>query len=397
MTVQDRQRHRRNRGARASAEQAAVSVSETQKSRIIIVEDDALTRKLLERQLHDAGYVVDAFPEGRSALQAICQMGNGIVIADWSMPVMDGLELCRAVRELQDMQALGNIHLIMLTAFDTKEKVVEGLAAGANDYLTKPYHFGELLARVKVGERMLRLQDELVRRNVEVQKANVQMALLANKLEHMANTDILTGLPNRRCLFERFAEAWKTAALQGLPLSCLMLDVDRFKRINDTYGHAAGDQVLKRVADAIRRHTRQPELCGRFGGEEFVLIFPATPGPAAALLAEELRVDIAAASVVCEDATIEVSVSCGVAEKSAATSCPDDLIRSSDAMLYLAKEHGRDQTWMLGEDGHGLQVAEGTPGMSVAPDQFMAHPPASPVRSRPRVEPLQCVHAHPDH
>ncbi len=355
-------------------------MSEGQNNRIVVVEDDALTRKLLQRQLHDAGYNVDAYPDGRTALQAICQMGNGIVVADWSMPVMDGLELCRATRELQDMQVLGNIHVIMLTAFDTKEKVVEGLAAGANDYLTKPYHLGELLARVKVGERVLRLQDELVHRNLEVQKANAQMAVLANKLEKMANTDILTGLPNRRCLFERFTEAWRTAELEKLPLSCLMLDVDRFKRINDTCGHATGDEVLRRIADAIRRHTLQPELCGRFGGEEFVLIFPATQAAAASGLVEQLRSDISATSVGSDSAPFTVTVSCGVAEKTPDTRCADDLIRNADAMLYLAKEHGRNQTWLLDPGGEGVQVTGGAAGLSVPPEEFADHTPASPIR-----------------
>jgi two-component system cell cycle response regulator len=347
---------------------------------MVIVDDDVLTRKLLQRQLQDAGYSVDAYPDGRSALQAICQMGSGIVVADWSMPVMDGLELCQATRELQDMRVLGNIHVIMLTAFDTKEKIVEGLAAGANDYLTKPYHLGELLARVKVGERVLRLQDELVHRNLEVQKANAQMAVLANKLEKMANIDTLTGLPNRRYLFERFNEAWCTAELEHQPLSCLMLDVDRFKRTNDTCGHAMGDQVLRRVADAIRQHTLQPELCGRFGGEEFVLIFPATSATVAAARADQLRTDISVASVSGRNGPISVTVSCGVAEKEVGTSCADDLIRNSDAMLYLAKEHGRNQTWLLDAAGQGVHFTGGAVGPTVSPERFAEHPPASPVR-----------------
>jgi DNA-binding response OmpR family regulator len=166
----------------------------------MVVDDDAATLALLQRQLQDAGYEVETYVDGRAALQATRQMGNGIVIADWSMPVMDGLELCRAVRELQGLQAPGGVHFILLSAHDDKNRLAAGLAAGANDYVTKPCHFGELLARIRVGQRMLQLQDELIHRNVEVQKANAQMAVLANKLEHRANTDILIGLPNRRCL-----------------------------------------------------------------------------------------------------------------------------------------------------------------------------------------------------
>jgi diguanylate cyclase (GGDEF)-like protein len=366
-------------------------VNETLQYRVIVVDDDEFVRKLLERQLGDAGYQVEALPDGRSALQAICQMGSGIVIADWCMPVMDGLELCRAVRELQNMQAVGNIHVIMLSAFESKEKVVDSLAAGANDYLTKPYHVGELLARIGVAERILRLQDELIRRNTEVQKANAQMACLASKLEHMAKTDLLTGLPNRRSLFERLVETWGMTGLEALPFSCLMLDVDRFKNVNDTYGHAAGDQVLKYVADAIQRHARQANLCGRLGGEEFMLIFPAAPVEAAAVAAEELRANIAARSVECDGTAVAVTVSCGVAGRTVATRCPDDLVREADAMLYLAKEHGRNQTWILGQDGRGLQFAGGQVATSTAPEPLAKHRPPAPIRVQPRANALHCA------
>jgi diguanylate cyclase (GGDEF)-like protein len=392
-----RGRLRATASARDRRAKATTHVDDGQENRIIVVEDDALTRKLLQRQLSDAGYHVAAYPDGRSALQAICQMGRGIVVADWSMPVMDGLELCRATRELQEMQVLGNTHVIMLTAFDTKEKVVEGLAAGANDYLTKPYHLGELLARVKVGERMLRLQDELVHRTLEVQKANAQMAVLASKLDNMANSDMLTGLPNRRCLFEHFSEAWRTTDAEKLPLSCLMLDVDRFKRINDTYGHATGDLVLRRIAEVIHRHTLQPELCGRFGGEEFVLIFPAIHVAAASALAEKLRTDIAATAIPRKDGPLTATVSCGLAEKSPTTTCADDLLRNADTMLYLAKQHGRDQTWLLDPGGQGVQLTADGPGLSVPAEQFAEHPAASAIRTRPRGQPLQCARANPDH
>ena len=129
---------------------------------------------------------------------------------------------------------------------------------------------------------------------MEVQKANAQMALLAQRLDQMANTDVLTGLPNRRCLFERLNEAWQTAAEEESPLSCIMLDIDRFKNVNDTYGHAAGDRVLVGVADVIRRHARRPELCGRFGGEEFVVVLPAVPASEVIAIAEAIRADLAA-------------------------------------------------------------------------------------------------------
>lgn len=328
-------------------------ISRSPRQRVIVVDDDEATRKLVCRQLSAAGYTVSSFPDGRSALRPICEMGTGVVIADWAMPEMDGPELCRALRELHEMQALGNIYFIMLTAHNTKEKVVEGLEAGANDYLTKPYHHGELLARVQVGERMLCLQDEVVRHTVELQKANAGMALLNGRLEQLANTDVLTRLPNRRCLFTNFEEAWEQSGRGAQPLCCIMLDVDHFKRVNDVYGHAAGDQVLQTVAECIRRNARRPELCGRFGGEEFLLILPTLTLRQAVRLAEDLRCDVSRSTICVGTETIRVSVSCGVAERQPEDQRPDDLIRQADQMLYMAKEHGRNQTWVAGADGTG--------------------------------------------
>lgn len=340
-------------------------------ARIVVVEDDAATRVLLVRQLEKAGYEALAFGDGRAALASISTMNTGIVIADWSMPVMDGLELCAAVREMQAMHALGHVHYILLTAHSTKDSVVEGLAAGADDYLTKPYHPGELMARIRVGERMLRLQEEAVHRTMELQKANAQMALLANKLEELASTDTLTRLPNRRRLFERLEAAWKTSGDNHAALSCIMLDVDHFKSVNDTYGHAAGDKLLKEAADAIRRNAARPDLCGRFGGEEFMLVLPAMSRMRATTLAERVRTDIAGRRVLWEGKVITATVSCGVAERTVNTLRPDELIRNADAMLYLAKEHGRNQTWVCGADGTGCRAGDaGALCVAAPPSQF---------------------------
>ncbi len=368
-------------------------MAETQGTRIVVVDDDGATRKLLKRQLEQAGYIVEALEDGRAAIQPACEMGTGIVIADWSMPEMDGLQLCRALQELHQMGALGNIYFILLTAHSTKDKVVQGLEAGADDYLTKPYHQGELLARVKVGERILGLQDELVKRNMEVQKAFGQMTMLANKLEQLANTDPLTRLANRRSLFERFEEVWEHMQRDQGSVSCLMLDVDHFKRVNDTYGHAAGDEVLKVVARVIRENARRPELCGRFGGEEFLLILPVMSRAEAIQLAETIRLGISAAPINVEGASIPVTISCGVAEFDETTDSPDALIQHADAMLYAAKEHGRNQTWVYERDGTGVAALD---------HSRTANPPdaagrSTPVRSKPREDTVQSPHADPAH
>lgn len=335
-------------------------MAEGVRQRIVIVDDDPATLMLLQRQLQIAGFDVIACRDGRSALPAIQELSNGIVIADWDMPGMDGLQLCAAARELAQMQAVQNIYFILLTAHSSKERVVEGLDAGANDYLTKPYHQGELLARIKVGNRMLHLQQELLQRNMEVQKANAQMAILAQKLDEQASTDALTGLANRRCLFERLAEFWDSTARVVAPCSCIMLDADKFKAVNDNYGHQAGDEVLRYIAATIRRTVRRAELVGRFGGEEFLVLCPAMPLQAAAELSERVRGNIAAEPVHFENRTIPITVSCGVAQRAAHCDTPEAMIKQADAMLYAAKEHGRNQTWAYDAAGVGRRIEAST-------------------------------------
>ena len=329
-------------------------------SSIIVVDDDPPTRKLLQRQLSAGGYPVQSFGDGRAALEAISDMGSGLVIADWIMPVMDGLELCRSIRELEAMQALGSIYFIMLTACASPAQTVEGLNAGANDYLTKPYDADELLARIRVGERFLRLQDELRRQTVEFQKANLELLMLSRRLDELANSDVLTRLANRRCILERFGTAWESAERDGRPISCLMLDVDRFKKINDTHGHEAGDAVLKAVAERMRGMARRADLCGRLGGEEFVVVLPNCARDGAAGVAERIRGAVCAKPVHYRDKLIPVTVSCGAAERTERERSPEELLRQADDLLYAAKAGGRNQTWVLDADGQPHVVTQVT-------------------------------------
>jgi diguanylate cyclase (GGDEF)-like protein len=198
---------------------------------------------------------------------------------------------------------------------------------------------------------MLKLQDELLHRNIEYQKTNAKLAALTRKLEELANTDELTGLMNRRCTFERLEETWSLAERDHAPLSCIMIDVDRFKEVNDTYGHQMGDQVLRDIASTVRPEIRRPDLFGRVGGEEFVLICPSTPRAGAVIVAERIRQCVANLTTVIDDTQMKVTISCGVAERDANIARPDDLIRMADQLLYRAKESGRNQTWMQNADG----------------------------------------------
>lgn len=323
---------------------------------IVIAEDDDAMRTLLQRQLERAGYCVQPCPDGREALACITTLGSALVLADWQMPGMDGIELCRALRELENMQALGDIYFLILTAYTDKDRIIEGLGAGANDYLTKPYHPGELLARIRVGERILLLQRELQTKTREFQKANLELALIGRKLDEMANSDALTSLSNRRCFLARLHETWHSTARTGHTISCIMLDVDRFKSVNDTHGHEAGDAVLREVASRVRQVVTRPELVGRLGGEEFAIVCPAQSRQQAAEVAERVRLAIAATPVKYAKSQIPVTTSCGVAERSAAAGDPTAMIRLADYMLYAAKQHGRNQTWVAGDSGEGRAV-----------------------------------------
>ncbi len=321
-------------------------MAKTELPHIVLAEDEPASRMLLARHLSKAGYEVTACENGRIALDAIQQRGSCIVVADWMMPEMDGLELCRTVRGLCETDALGFVYYILLTAHSEKEQIVAGLEAGADDYLTKPYHKQELLARLRAGERIFMLQADL-------RAANRQ-------LEQLANTDMLTGLANRRHLFERFAEMWSMGERKGRPLGCVMLDIDKFKSVNDTYGHAAGDYVLKNVARTCRDNLRPYDILGRFGGEEFCIISPENDAAGTAALADRIRRAVAESHFEFEGQTIPVTISLGVGEREDRHAGPDDLIAVADAMLYQAKENGRNQVWVHMPDGDERRY-EGAP------------------------------------
>jgi diguanylate cyclase (GGDEF)-like protein len=332
-------------------------MSERCVTHIIVAEDDAASRALLVRQLTKAGYEVTACVNGREALAAIRARVSCIVVADWSMPEMDGLELCRTVRSLAEMQALSFVYFILLTAHSETEEIVAGLEAGADDYLTKPYQKQELLARLRAGERIHALQTELMHRQIELHKANAELAGLNIKLENLANTDVLTGLANRRQLFERFAEEWALSERTGRPLACIMLDIDNFKTTNDTYGHVAGDQVLRKIAETTGGCLRKYDLIGRIGGEEFCVICPDTPVEAVACLAERIRAAVDEMQCVLDGNRIQVAISLGVAARDLTHEKLDDLMAAADEALYRAKQGGRNQTWVGDADGQPRPVS----------------------------------------
>ncbi len=194
-----------------------------------------------------------------------------LIITDWVMPEMDGIEFCKALRQ---NPAWRNIYVFIVTAQESTERLVEAFEAGANDYLTKPINFKVLGARLWAAQRVVQLQEELEFDRQQLRKFAAELAASNQRLQKLALTDVLPELPNRRYANEQLDRQWALAERNGRPLACMMVDIDRFKQINDTYGHKVGDDVLKQVANVLRQTARKQDMVCRLGGEEFLVICP---------------------------------------------------------------------------------------------------------------------------
>lgn len=308
-------------------------------SQVLVVDDDPSTRRLLEKLLSSAGYEVVTAQNGVEAIRILMDKGVQIVVSDWIMPAMDGLELCRAIRS---SETVGFVYLIMVTVHQDKQRLLEAFAAGADDFLSKPFDRQELLVRVRAGARIVRLEADLAKRNREIFKHNAEMAMLNSKLERLATTDALTGLLNRRQGMVKLQELWEMSERYEIPFAGIVFDIDQFKRFNDTHGHAVGDLVLQCTAQAARAAVRTVDVVTRVGGEEFAVWCPNTRVDEAVVLAERLRCAIETNLVEHEAARLHVTVSSGVAERGPRATTIDAFLKEADDALYDAKESGRN-------------------------------------------------------
>jgi two-component system cell cycle response regulator len=302
--------------------------------KILIAEDDVTSRLLLRRVLESWGYEVMVAKDGAEAWQAL-QAGDAprLAILDWMMPEMDGLEVCRRARALTTLQPP---YIILLTAMGDKESVVVGLKAGADDYVGKPYDPAELRARLGVGRRLVELNDELI----ESQHA----------LEVQARTDALTGILNRGAIFKELEQEMERAAREGVHLGLGVLDIDHFKRVNDTCGHAAGDAVLCEVVRRAQGALRPYDSFGRFGGEEFLVIVPGAGESELREVLERIRSAVGSTAIAVGQHRMAVTVSLGGA--TCVGESGDGFIARADGALYAAKEEGRDRV-VLAKGGGG--------------------------------------------
>jgi len=302
--------------------------------KILIAEDEGITRTMLQTTLAEWGYTVTSCTDGEDAWAAFQEAdAPQLALLDWMMPGIDGPTLCRRLRKRQRKDPL---YVILLTVKQESENVIQGLDAGADDYIVKPYDVGELRARINVGKRMLKL---LERENT-LQEANAELRI-------SSLMDPLTGTYNRDHLNERLPHEISRSIRYNHPLSLVLCDIDDFKRVNDTYGHPAGDQALVELAGRIAGSVRESvDWVVRYGGDEFMIIFPGASCEGARIVSEKLRNAIGRTAIEVRGTEVPLTASFGVASSDADTPdrevTPEKMIRIADECLYRAKRKGKN-------------------------------------------------------
>jgi two-component system, cell cycle response regulator len=306
---------------------------------ILIADDDDGVLMVLEAVLQEQGHRVVSAGNGRDALALAVKHSPQLVISDWQMPEMDGIELCRTLRGTEQ----GNrIYFILLTGNSRDDQLIEGFEAGVDDYVTKPFSPRVLTARLRAAARVVSMQQELERDSANLRKFATELAVANRRLQQAALTDSLTGLPNRRHLIERLEQEWAAHQRRQQPLVAMMIDIDGFKAVNDGYGHEVGDQLLRQLSALLRESARTEDVVGRLGGEEFVVICPGANLAVGLRLAERLRQCAAGHAFQAGSLSLRATVSIGVAERAPGMAHPDDMLRAADAALYRAKHNGRN-------------------------------------------------------
>jgi len=305
--------------------------------KILIAEDTLLSRHMLQSLLTKWGYDVVSVEDGDAAWEKLkVPDAPRMALLDWMMPGRNGVDVCRALR-LQRPEPY--TYILLLTAKDAKESVVEGLDSGADDYLTKPFNPQELKARMRVGMRLLQLEDSLVQAR--------------EGMRYKATHDALTETWNRGSILETLdKEIWRSRR-EHISLGVLMADLDHFKSVNDTYGHAAGDAVLREVTKRMQASIRPYDAVGRYGGEEFLILLPGCDGMETRNKAERLREAIFQGHVATSAGFLKVTMSIGgVATADWPEDTSNQILQMADAALYRAKEEGRNRTVMAGAPEH---------------------------------------------
>jgi diguanylate cyclase (GGDEF)-like protein len=295
--------------------------------RILIADDEAMSRRLLQRTLEHAGYEVLAVENGRQAADQLCVMnGPKLALLDWVMPELDGPAVCREVR-MRKKQSY--VYMVLLTSKEAKEDVVTGLGSGADDYLTKPFDAEELKARLRTGLRILDLENRLVEAREE--------------MRFKAMHDALTSLWNRGMILELLGRELSRSRREHVSTAILLCDLDHFKSVNDTFGHLAGDEVLRETARRLLSSVRSYDFVGRYGGEEFLVVLNNCDPAFGFVRAEQIRKTIEQSPVQTSNGVVPVTMSVGVLLSHEWGVRPvEALLQEVDIALYAAKAAGRN-------------------------------------------------------
>jgi len=291
--------------------------------KVLIAEDDMISLRSLQKSLFEWKYDVTIAKDGEEAWKILQKEDIRLAILDWVMPKLDGIELCRMIREWGLKKDSKYVYVILLTGRDEQEDIIQGLSAGADDYITKPYDFLELKIRLQNGKRIIELEDTRI---------------------HLANIDGLTQLWNKNKILDFFNEEVHRSQRTQNPVGIIMSDVDHFKDINDTYGHQIGDNVLNEIARRLKSSIRLYDKIGRYGGDEFLIVLPECGKKDMEKIAERLRTSVSERKFYTDKDSFQATISLGATTTEMTPGAnSDDLIKASDKALYKAKEMGRNK------------------------------------------------------
>ena len=302
--------------------------------KILIAEDDLVSSRILQKNIENWGYKAVLARSGQAAWEALQDEELRLSILDWMMPGMDGVEVCRKIRHRKKYKYT---YIILLSAKDRKQDIIAGLSSGADDYMTKPVNFLELRARLQTGKRIIDLEDKLL--------------VIQNQLKDIASRDSLTKVWNRSEISKFLSEELERGLREKKPTGVVLLDLDHFKKINDFYGHAIGDQALLQVVSRLKRKIRKSDKIGRYGGDEIIIILPNCGLDEIKKVGERLRLAVGKIGIKTDLDTVPVTVSAGCATSELpGTASADKLIKVADSALLKAKGQGRNCVVVAGPD-----------------------------------------------
>lgn len=295
--------------------------------KVLIAEDEPISCRALEKSIAGWGYETVTARNGKQAWEALRKNEIRIAVVDWMMPGMDGIELCRKIRQKYQEKKSKYTYIILLTGRDQQGDIITGLSAGADDYITKPFSFLELKVRIQNGARIIKVED--------------------NQIE-LASYESLTKAWNRKKIFEFFKEELTRGRRENRPTGLIIVDVDRFKNVNDTYGHFIGDEVLIEVTSRLNKCIRGYDKLGRYGGDELIVVLPNCGLTHVKNIAERLRLSVCQKKIKTKKGPLKITISLGgtssdIFPKASA----DELIQASDKALYSAKNKGRNRTVII--------------------------------------------------